>query len=149
MKRRKMTEMKLKNLISIMFVLMQALIIAAILAVHNCYDPSTIKALISTVSPVFSAFTVIMIKNIIENRNVLKDKSKKVNGLFVFFAVFICFALFFSTLFLILSTYFENLQLKNEDLFIYFGLVETTYAAYMGFFVKSLFPVEEKTGDEE
>jgi hypothetical protein len=41
------------------------------------------------------------------------------------------------------------LQLKNEDLFIYFGLVETTYVVYMGFFVKLLFPVEEKMGDEE
>lgn len=97
----------------------------------------------TTVTPVFGALFVLIIKYTIENKKnfiKLREEEDQVNSNFAFWAIAIPVSYIVSVVFII---YYHAMIQRSEYFVLLLGTTETIFAGVVGFFVNDLFPLKD------
>lgn len=136
-----MTENQLKNGIGVFLIVANFLIILLIFLLYALggFLPDEMNSTIALVLPMFSVYTVAIVKYIISNKKRTKDKSRQVTNAYVFISwlfpslfVLLLAAIILAKSFNFVVTSFS--QFRSMML-----LIETIFGAYIGIIISSMF----------
>lgn len=135
-----MTENKLKNRLGLFMVTSHfgIILIIVIMRLVERFDDDTLKVALPIVLPLFASYSTAVVKNFIENRRKILDKSSPVNTTAIFISLFIP-AVFILVIFLIVLK--QAIKPTSVESFaILLGLGESVFGIYLGTIFKGLFP---------
>jgi len=136
-----MTQQQVRSLVGLLLVLGQMLLILYILlCLKDLFLPDQVFELISLITPLFSAYLVIVTKAFLtEHRNV---SQKKVGFNYIFISLFYP-VIFISMLFISIKLY-DNQTIES---FVFLkkiiGVIETSFGVYLGLVLDKLFPAKK------
>jgi len=144
-----MTENKLKNRVGLFMVISHFAIILFIIGMRllERFDDDTLKVSLPIVLPLFASYSTAVVKNFIQNKHKIVDRSKAINSTASFISLFIP-AVFILLIFLIVLK--QSIKPTSVESFaILLGLGESVFGIYLGTIFKGLFPDFERAIHDE
>lgn len=143
-----MTERKLKYSLGLFLIASHFCLLIACIVFYflNGFSIEEFTTVVAIIAPVFAGYTTSIITFIIKDAHVLKDKTKRVTGVYasLSFVIPLLLVLIFGVS-IALKAF--NLAFENfEDFKRFLTLIESLFAAYVGMFVYSLFEKQTPVG---